>query len=119
MKTYLQAEGISNACSIHPLSVHEKAVAAGSDALAAQLRQRISSALAHAHVVGRDECSQALQARGAAGRSSWGRVAGSRGRGRGWAGWLRGRWPAGGASLHGNREGRKNNLRETDVHTIR
>jgi len=85
---HLQAQRAGDARRVHSLTVHDKATAAGGDALAAQLGQRICGALAHAHVVGGDVGRQALQAGGAAGRSSRGRVAGSSWGGRGhWRCW--------------------------------
>jgi len=96
---HLQAQRAGDACCVHLPAAHQEATAAGGDALAAQLGQRVCGALAHAHVVGGDPGGQALQARGAAGRSSWGGVAGRWGRvggsgggvacGRGWRGRVR------------------------------
>ena len=57
---YLQAQSLSNASSIQDLAAHAEVPATDSDALAAQVRQRISCALAHAHVVGGDPGSQAF-----------------------------------------------------------
>eukprot|EP00983_Pelagomonas_calceolata_P038819 1136934-Pelagomonas_calceolata.AAC.2 len=73
-ETDLQAQRLGDASTIHQLATHDKAVAAGSNALAAQLRQHIHRALAHACIVGSNEGSQAFQSRGAAGRSRscWG-----------------------------------------------
>eukprot|EP00983_Pelagomonas_calceolata_P131712 1161803-Pelagomonas_calceolata.AAC.9 len=97
---YLQAQCLGNAVSIHQLATHDKALATGSNALAAQLRESIHCALAHAHVVGRDVSSQAFQSSSAGGRSrsSRGGVAGGGRRLHTRAGG--GRWAAGGAGLH-------------------
>eukprot|EP00983_Pelagomonas_calceolata_P132246 1161848-Pelagomonas_calceolata.AAC.8 len=67
---HLQAQCAGDLRSAHQLATHAEAVAAGGDALAAQLGQRIHCALAHAHVVGGDPGSKAFQSRGAGGRSS-------------------------------------------------
>jgi len=54
---HLQTQGGSNTGGIQDLAAHAEVSPAGGDALAAQLRECIQSALAHAHVVGRDPVS--------------------------------------------------------------
>eukprot|EP00967_Tisochrysis_lutea_P080459 scaffold110529_cov16-Tisochrysis_lutea.AAC.1 len=67
--SYLQAQCAGDLGSAHHLATHHEVAAAGGDALAAQLRESIHGGLAHAHVVGRDVGSQALQSSSAGGRS--------------------------------------------------
>ena len=64
--SHLQTQGCSNTGGVQDLATHAEVPSTGGDALAAQLRECIQSALAHAHVVGRDPGSQILKARGTA-----------------------------------------------------